>query len=295
MAAEAMAPAKPAVRYRDEFAWWDRIKKPLFYGVLIGWSIIAVTPFYLTVVFSLKPLTHLYEAPFFWPTPFTLENYLKVVTEFRHLFPRWMLNSALVAGLLAVVRTLFCAMGGYAFARLRFPGRDLLFWAMLITMMIPGQVTLIPNFLIVRQMKLLDSLLALIVPGIAGAFGVFMMSQFYKNLPRELEEAAMIDGAGWFTIFFRIVLPISRPALLTLALFTFQGEWNAFMWPLIVLNSPEKFTLPLGLSWFKGEYYTVYSVVLAGSMFNSVPILLLFFLFQGYFTRGIALTGLREG
>lgn len=259
MAAEAMAPAKPAVRYRDEFAWWDRIKKPLFYGVLIGWSIIAVTPFYLTVVFSLKPLTHLYEAPFFWPTPFTLENYLKVVTEFRHLFPRWMLNSALVAGLLAVVRTLFCAMGGYAFARLRFPGRDLLFWAMLITMMIPGQVTLIPNFLIVRQMKLLDSLLALIVPGIAGAFGVFMMTQFYKNLPRELEEAAMIDGAGWFTIFFRIVLPISRPALLTLALFTFQGEWNAFMWPLIVLNSPEKFTLPLGLSWFKGEYYTVYS------------------------------------
>ena len=121
------------------------------------------------------------------------------------------------------------------------------------------------------------------------------MTQFYKNLPRELEEAAMIDGAGWFTIFFRIVLPISRPALLTLALFTFQGEWNAFMWPLIVLNSPEKFTLPLGLSWFKGEYYTVYSVVLAGSMFNSVPILLLFFLFQGYFTRGIALTGLREG
>jgi carbohydrate ABC transporter membrane protein 2, CUT1 family (TC 3.A.1.1.-) len=295
MAVEAMAPAKPAARYRDEFAWWDRIKKPLFYGVLIGWSIIAVTPFYLTVVFSLKPLTHLYEAPFFWPTPFTLENYLKVVTEFRHLFPRWMLNSALVAGLLAVVRTLFCAMGGYAFARLRFPGRDLLFWAMLITMMIPGQVTLIPNFLIVRQMKLLDSLLALIVPGIAGAFGVFMMTQFYKNLPRELEEAAMIDGAGWFTIFFRIVLPISRPALLTLALFTFQGEWNAFMWPLIVLNSPEKFTLPLGLSWFKGEYYTVYSVVLAGSMFNSIPILLLFFLFQGYFTRGIALTGLREG
>lgn len=295
MAVEAITPAKPAVRYRDEFAWWDRIKKPLFYGVLLGWSAIAVTPFLLTVVFSLKPLTHLYEPPFFLPIPFTLENYLKVVTEFRHLFPRWMLNSAFVAGLLAVVRTLFCAMGGYAFARLRFPGRDLLFWAMLVTMMIPGQVTLIPNFLIIRQMRLLDSLAALIVPGIAGAFGVFMMSQFYKNLPRELEEAAMIDGAGWFTIFFRIILPISRPALLTLALFTFQGEWNAFMWPLIVLNSPEHFTLPLGLSWFKGEYYTVYSVVLAGSMFNSVPILLLFFLFQGYFTRGIALTGLREG
>ncbi len=295
MAVEAITPAKPAVRYWDEFTWWDRIKKPLFYGVLLGWSAIAVTPFLLTVVFSLKPLTHLYEPPFFLPIPFTLENYLKVVTEFRHLFPRWMLNTAFVAGLLAVVRTLFCAMGGYAFARLRFPGRDLLFWAMLVTMMIPGQVTLIPNFLIIRQMRLLDSLAALIVPGIAGAFGVFMMAQFYKNLPRDLEEAAMIDGAGWFTIFFRIILPISRPALLTLALFTFQGEWNAFMWPLIVLNSPEHFILPLGLSWFKGEYYTVYSVVLAGSMFNSVPILLLFFLFQGYFTRGIALTGLREG
>jgi len=132
-----------------------------------------------------------------------------------------------------------------------------------------------------------------ILSGITSAFGVFMMTQFYKSIPVELEEAALIDGANRFQIFFRIILPISRTALITLALFTFQGSWNEFMWPLLVLQTPEKFTLPIGLQWFKSEYYALYSIVLAGSLFNSLPIIILFFLFQRYFIRSIAITGLK--
>ncbi len=250
-----------------------------------------------------------YDPPLLWPSPFTLENYRTVIQSFE-LFPRWILNSLVVSVTVTVLRVLFCAMGGYAFARLDFPLKNLLFTAMLISMMIPPQVTLIPNFLVIGPgilrdweiagvkiptgFGLLDNLGGVILPGIVGAFGVFMMTQFYKSIPRELEEAAMIDGLGRLGIFFRIILPISRTQLLTLALLTFQGEWNAFLWPLVVLRTPEHFTLPIGLQWFKGEYYTLYSIVLAGSLFNTLPILILFFLFQRYFVHGIATTGLKD-
>jgi len=282
-------------RYREAIPIWDRIKMPLFYAVLIGWTIICITPFWLSVVYSFMPIKHIYDMPpRLWPHPFTLSNYIEVVTKFKDYFPRWLLNSAFIAVVVTIVRTFFCAMGGYAFARLSFPGRNVLFILMLASMMIPGQVTIVPNYLIIAHVfRLLDNLLAVILPGITSAFGVFMMTQFYKSIPVELEEAALIDGANRFQIFFRIILPISQTILITLALFTFQGSWNEFMWPLIVLQTPEKFTLPLGLQWFKSEYYALYSIVLAGSLFNSLPIIILFFLFQRYFIRGIAITGLK--
>lgn len=274
---------------------WDRIKVPLFYAVLIGWGLVALFPFWVSLVYSLKPIENAYTPPILWPAPFTLDNYRMVVTSFEW-FPRWILNSLIISVILTIVRTLLCAMGGYALARLNFPGKNLIFIAMLVSMMIPGQVTIIPNFLIIgpRVFHLLDTLAAVILPGITTAFGVFMMTQFFKSLPKELEEAALIDGAGRFGVFFRVILPVSQTALVTLALFTFQGTWNEFLWPLIVLRTPSNFTLPLGLQWFRGEYFTLYSVVLAGSLFNSLPIILLFFLFQRYFIRGIATTGLKE-
>jgi len=288
---------------------WDRLRTPVFYAILIGWALLALAPLYFTLVFSLKPVQNSYDPPLFWPSPFTLENYRTVIQSFE-LFPRWVLNSAVVSITVTLLRVLFCAMGGYAFARLEFPLKNLLFTAMLVSMMIPPQVTLIPNFLVIGPgimrdltvagvriptgFHLLDSLGGVILPGIVGAFGVFMMTQYYKSIPRELEEAAMMDGLGRFGIFFRIILPISRTQLLTLALLTFQGEWNAFLWPLVVLRTPENFTLPLGLQWFKGQYYTLYSIVLAGSLFNTLPILILFFIFQRYFVQGIATTGLKD-
>jgi multiple sugar transport system permease protein len=303
-------PLAPTLADRLVFLY-ERIKTPLFYLILILWSIICVAPLYFTLVFSLKPVANAYDPPLFWPSPFTLDNFRDVVTALP-LFPRWLLNSMIVSFVVTVLRVLFCAMGGYAFARMDFPLKGLLFNLMLVSMMIPGQVTLIPSFLVVGPgiirgglkignitiptgFGLIDNLGGVILPGIATAFGVFMMTQFYKNLPKELEEAAMIDGLGRWGIFFRIVLPISQTQLLTLALLTFQGEWNAFMWPLVILRTPENFTLPLGLNWFRGEYYTLISKVLAGSLFNTLPILILFFLFQRHFVQSIAGTGLKEG
>lgn len=296
-------------RIREQ-TWWDKIKTPLFYGILILWGVISIVPFWLSIVYSFKPVNNLYDPPFWLPIPFTLENYRVILTQFD-LFPRWVLNSAVISGILLVVRPLFCAMGGYAFARLNFPGRKWLFNAMLFSMMIPGQVLLVPNFLLIGPgviknltiggvkiptgFGLLDSLAAVILPGIVDAFGLFMMTQFYRSIPRELEEAAYIDGASRLGTFFRIILPVSQTTLTTLALFTFQGTWNAFMWPLLVLRTPENFTLPIGLQWFRGEYYSLYSIILAGSLFNTIPMLILFFTFQKYFIRSIAATGSKEG
>jgi multiple sugar transport system permease protein len=292
-------------------AVWSRIKTPFFYIVLLFWTFICLAPLYFTLVYSLKPVANSYTPPIWWPTPFTLENFKTVISTFN-LFPRWIANSAIVAVTSSLLRVLFCSMAGYAFARIEFPGRKILFNALLISMMMPGVVTLIPQFLVVGPgfikgglhlgsltiptgFGLIDKLGGVILPSFVDAFGVFMMTQFYKSFPKELEEAAIIDGNSRWGTFFRIVLPVSQTQLLTLGLLAFQGLWNSFMFPLIILRSPQNFTLPLGLQWFKGEYYTLYSTVLAGSLFNTIPILVLFFAFQRYFMQSIATTGSKEG
>jgi multiple sugar transport system permease protein len=293
------------------YALWERIRAPFFYVILIVWTILCLAPLYFTLVFSLKPVEFAYTPPIYWPTPFTLDNYVTVLQSFE-LFPRWIANSTIVSILTTIARVIFCAMSGYAFARMQFPGKNLLFGAMLVSMMMPGVVTLIPKFLIIGPgvvrgglelgpftiptgFGLIDNLGGVILPGIVDAFGVFMMTQFYKSFPKELEEAAEMDGTGRWGTFFRIVLPISQTQLLTLGLLTFQGAWNDFLWPLLVLRTPENFTLPIGLQWFRGEYFTLYSIILAGSLFNTLPILVLFFAFQKYFVQSVATTGSKEG
>ncbi|MBL8058674.1 MAG: carbohydrate ABC transporter permease [Anaerolineales bacterium] len=290
---------------------WERLKNPFFYAILIGWALLCLAPLYFTLVYSLKPVENAYTPPLWWPTPFTLKNYATVLTSFD-LFPRWLSNSLVISVVTTAARVLFCSMAGYAFARLNFPFKGLLFNAMLVSMMMPGVVTLIPKFLIIGPgvvkgglelggltiptgFNLLNRLEGVILPNVVDAFGVFMMTQFYKSFPKELEEAAEMDGTSRWGTFFRIVLPVSQTQLLTLALLTFQGEWNRFMEPLLILRTPENFTLPLGLQWFRGEYYTLYSVILAGSLFNTLPILVLFFVFQRYFIQGIATSGSKEG
>lgn len=291
--------------------FWPRIKAPFFYIVLTFWALICLAPLYFTLVYSLKPIVNAYTPPIWYPTPFTLDNFKTVISTFN-LFPRWILNSATISVTTTVLRVLFCAMAGYAFARIEFPAKKLLFNALLVSMMMPGVVTLIPKFLLVGPgfvkgglhlgslviptgFGLIDKLGGVILPSFVDAFGVFMMTQFYKSFPKELEEAAIIDGTSRWGVFFRIVLPISQTQLLTLGLLAFQGLWNEFMFPLLVLRSPQNFTLPIGLQWFRGEYYTLYSTVLAGSLFNTIPILILFFAFQRYFMQSIATTGSKEG
>jgi multiple sugar transport system permease protein len=310
-----MAATSPSSRNRSSreqlINSWERIKAPVFYTLLTVWGIICLTPLYFTLVFSLKPIENAYTPPLWLPTPFTFANYQTVFSSFD-LFPRWLLNSTIIAVIVTILRVLFCAMAGYAFARIEFPFKKFLFNALLISMMMPGVVTLIPKFLIIGPgfirggihlgeltiptgFGLIDKLGGVILPSVVDAFGVFMMTQFYKSFPKELEEAATMDGSSRIGTFFRVVLPISQTQLITLALLTFQGEWNRFMEPLLILRSPENFTLPIGLQWFRGEYYTLYSVILAGSLFNTLPILILFFLFQRYFIQSIATTGSKEG
>ncbi len=301
----------PSPRSSEAPVIFDQVRKGIFYALLFFWAVLSIAPLYFTLVFSLKPVANAYTPPIWWPIPFTLENYQTILQTFQ-LFPRWVMNSVVISITVTAFRVLFCAMAGYAFARIEFPLKNFLFNLLLVSMMMPGVVTLIPSFLIIGPglirgglqlgsltlptgFNLLDSPWGVIVPGMADAFGVFMMTQFYKSFPKELEEAAMMDGSGRWGTFFRIVLPISQTQLLTLGLLTFQGAWNNFMWPLLVLRTPENFTLPIGLQWFRGEYYTLYSVVLAGSLFNTLPMLIIFFAFQKYFIRSIASTGSKEG
>jgi len=291
---------------------WGRLKTPFFYALLFFWAILCLAPLYFTLVFSLKPVANAYTPPLWLPIPFTLDNYRLVLQSFD-LFPRWIFNSTIVAVVVTACRVLFCAMAGYSFARIEFPFKNFLFAALLISMMMPGVVTIIPSFLIIGPgfirggipigdsftiptgFNLINHLGGVILPSVVDAFGVFMMTQFYKSFPKELEEAAVMDGMGRWGTFFWIVLPLSQTQLLTLGLLTFQGSWNGFLWPLLVLRSPELFTLPIGLQWFRGEYYTLISVILAGSLFNTLPILILFFVFQKYFVRSVASTGSKEG
>jgi multiple sugar transport system permease protein len=302
----------PGNTFRTRFlSAWVWIKNPVFYAILFFWGIICLAPLYFTLVFSLKPVANAYNPPIWFPSPFTLDNFRTVLQSFD-LFPRWILNSTIVAVSVTILRVLFCSMAGYAFARIEFPAKKFLFTALLVSMMMPGIVTLIPKFLLIGPgfikggihigsliiptgFNLIDKLGGLVLPSIVDAFGVFMMTQYYKSFPKELEEAAIIDGSSRWGLFFRVVLPVSQTQLLTLALLTFQGEWNNFLAPLIILRSPQNFTLPIGLQWFRGEYYTLYSTVLAGSLFNTLPILVLFFTFQRFFIQSIATTGSKEG
>jgi ABC-type glycerol-3-phosphate transport system permease component len=190
-----------------------------------------------------------------------------------------------------VLNVFFCALAGYAFARLNFPGRTVLFLAVLATLMIPLQVTLIPKFLILKQFGLINTYPAVILPNISTAAGIFLMTQFMKAIPHELEEAAVIDGASKWTVFTRLILPLSVPAMTALAIFSFQGQWNDFLWPLVVLNDPQLFTLPLGIAGFSQEFVSNTNWVLVGSIFTTIPMVLLVFFFQRYIIKSVATTG----
>jgi multiple sugar transport system permease protein len=239
---------------------------------------------------SLKPAGDVFASPpQFVPRELEWRNY---ADTFRAVpFGRYFLNTIFIALTATAGQVATSAMAAYAFARLRFPGRDKLFFGYLATIMIPGSVTMIPVFILIKLMGWTDSYKALIVPGIFGAYGTFMLRQFFLTIPGALEDAARIDGCGRIRIFFEVILPLSQPALATLALFTFMGNWNSFMWPLIVTNSQSRLTLPVGLASFQGMYSTDWSLLMAGSVIAVVPVLILFLFTQRFFVEGIKLSG----
>ena len=208
-------------------------------------------------------------------------------------FVRWLLNTAILSLGIAIFQAIFCSMAAYAFARLRFPGQDAIFSFMLASMMIPGAVTLVPSYVLMAKIKLVNSPWALVLPGIVGAFGIFMLTQFFKSIPRELEEAAYIDGASRFQIYYQVVLPLARPALLTLFIMQFQGMWNAFLAPLLYLNTPDMYPLNVALTMFQQQYRYAWNLILVGAMVNAAPILVLFFVFSKYYIEGISYAGLK--
>jgi multiple sugar transport system permease protein len=260
--------------------------------VLLPIALVMVVPLLWMVVTSLQTLDETrHYPPQLYPTSFEAGNYTQVLQQAP--FGRWFLNTLIVTVVCVIGNLLFCSLAGYAFARIRFVGREVAFILILATLMIPFQVTIIPTFLIVRKLGLIDTLGALIVPNLAGAFGIFMLRQFFRTIPIELEEAARIDGASRLGILFKIVLPLSGPALATLAVITFMWTWNDFFWPLITIFSEEHMTLQLGLATFQGAHQTNTNLLMAANVMSLIPVLVLFFVAQRYFIRGIATTGLK--
>lgn len=203
------------------------------------------------------------------------------------LFPRWFLNSAIVSAAAVASNLVLCSLAAYAFARMRFRGANVVFGLMLTTLVIPFQLTMIPTFLIMKELGLIDSLGALIVPGLVSAFGIFLLRQFFVSLPRELEEAARIDGCSRLTVLVKIVLPLARPALTTLAVLTFLTVWNDLTWPLVAISSDENYTLQLGLTTFQGQHRTEWAAVMAGDVLTTLPVLIAFLLAQRTFIQSL--------
>ncbi len=200
----------------------------------------------------------------------------------------WFINSMFIALISTVFHVLFDAMAGYAFAKRKFPGSNILFWLVVAALMIPTQVTLVPLYLMITKMKLVNSFAGVILPGLADVIGIFLLKQFMQTLPSELEEAARVDGASEWTIFTKIIMPLSAPALAVTAIFAFQRYWNSFMWPLIVMQDPDKFTLQVGLSYIQtSEFGTNYGLLMAGAALAAIPMIFFFFAFQKYFMQGL--------
>ena len=260
--------------------------------VLVPVALLMLTPLLWMLVTSLETVAETRRfPPVIIPSSIHWQNYQTVLQQAP--FGRWFLNSTIVTLACVLGNLLFCSLAGYAFARFRFAGRGIAFFLILATLMVPFQVVMIPTFLIVRSLGQIDTLGALILPNLASAFGIFMMRQFFRTLPIELEEAARIDGASRLGVLFNIVLPLSAPALATLGVITFMWTWNDFLWPLITIYSEDKMTLQLGLTTFQGQHQTNTALLMAANVMTMAPILLLFFAAQRWFVRGIATTGLK--
>lgn len=276
--------------------WWKILntgKYFLKHIVIYLFAFITLAPFIWMILTSLKDMSEIFVYPPQWlPNEFHWDNYKKAFEAAP--FGRYYINSIFVAVTVTIGQLITCSMAAFAFARLKFRGRNILFYLFLGTMMIPYNVTMIPSFLVLYWLGWIDTYYALIVPGLASAFGTFLLRQFFITIPKELEEAAYIDGATKLQVLRKIIVPLAKPALATLAIFTFMGVFNDFIWALIVINSEDMQTVQLGLAIFRDRYLTQWDLLMAGSVTAVLPILIVFFFAQKYFIQGITLSGLKE-
>ena len=288
-AAPAAATTVASPNSRRSAAW----PEVLVYLILTLGLVVTVAPFLWMVLGSVKTPEELLKLPPTWlPERPTLGNYRRLFDELD--FPRYFGNSVIIAGVTTASNLVFCSMLGYALAKIDFIGRNKLFLLILGTMMVPGSVTLIPLFVLLSKLNLVNSLAGVILPGAVGAFGVFLMRQFMLGIPDDLLDAARVDGASEFRIFWRIALPLAMPALATLGILTFLGSWNNFLLPLIVLTDDAKYNLPVALATFAiGQHRADNGMLMAGSVAIIIPVLIVFVALQRHFTEGITMTGLK--
>ncbi len=265
--------------------------KGLLYLVLTLYAVITLIPFMWALSASFKPLSEIVSGESnLIPHNFTFDNYKQIFLQ-EPLFFRWLFNSVFIALCVTILNLLFNSMAGYALARLSFGGKRFWFFLILAVLAVPAQVTLIPTFLILKAIGWLNSYQGMIVPSMVNATFIFMMRQFFINFPKELEEAAQLDGLTPFGIFRYIVLPLAKPALAAQAVFVFMGSWNNFLLPVVILFDPEMFTLPLGLNAFKGQYISYWNYIMAASMVFTLPALSIYAFFNKYFIQSVTFTG----
>ena len=271
----------------------DRVLQVVSYVVLSAFALLMFVPFWFSVATSLKPdeeTIRISWGNMFWPDNPTLGSYR---TVFDANIERWFVNSAGVAAIWIIGRAITASMAGYAFARMQFPFRNVVFIMIVSTMMIPPIVTIIPKYILLQDLRLINTYGALTVPFMADAFTIFLMKQFFETIPGEIEEAARVDGASRYRMFAQIVLPNAFPALTALAIFTFQGSWNEFLQPLIYISNQDLFTLPLGLAYFRRANYTDWNLVMAMAVLTTVPIAIFFLIFQRYFVASQTSSGIK--
>ncbi|GGB62201.1 carbohydrate ABC transporter permease [Fictibacillus barbaricus] len=265
-------------------------KSLLIHFILILGSIAMIIPFIWMILTSLKTYAESVQVPpVIMPSDFQWSNYKEVFVLLP--FFEFMFNTFIVTVLRTAGQLFLCSLAAYAFARIHFPGRNVFFIITLSVLMVPGQVFLLPQYMIMVKLGWLNTLQAIIVPGLFSAFGTFLLRQFFMGLPKELEEAARLDGCNHFQIFWKIMLPLAKPGLIALGIFTTLWSWNELMWPMIVNSSPEAMTLSVGLSSLQGQYATNYPILMAGSFLAVLPMLVIFFILQKQFIEGIAISG----
>ncbi|MBA2489568.1 MAG: carbohydrate ABC transporter permease [Chloroflexi bacterium] len=272
-----------------------RFRRGIGYTFLIGYALLMFVPFTWTVITSFKTQPDSVRMTFI-PDPATLQGWERAFTELNPSLPQLFLNSAIIAGVVTVTNVLLGSMAGYAFARLRFPGREPLFLLVLGTLMIPDQLRMVPIYQLIRFLGLSAGDLqygGVILVLAISATSVFLLRQYFQTIPRDLEEAAKIDGAGFFTTFWRVMLPLATPALGAVAILQFQGAWNGFFWPLVIMSERDNWPLPLGLTQFRFEFFTQWPPLMAVVTLATLPILLLYLFFQRYFVEGIAASGVK--
>ncbi|CAJ1315454.1 carbohydrate ABC transporter permease [Paenibacillus sp. PK4536] len=267
------------------------VYKTIVITLLLLGSIAMCIPFVWMILASFKPESEVVAlTPKFWPQQATLENYVRLFTEMRFATYLW---NTLVIVFFSFIGLFLNAAAGYAFAKFEFPGRNVLYYLVLGTMMIPSQVTMIPVYLLLNQMNLTNTMAGIVLPGMVNAFGIFLFRQFMTTIPADLIEAARLDGASELRTFFQLVIPIAKPIFAVQGILTFIGGWNSFLWPLIIANDENLYTLSVGLSLLKGQYGGDFAIQMAGASFMVVPIVILFIFMQRHIIEGYTISGMK--